>query len=222
MTYLTNTQKRIRELIGVGHWWSRRQLTIMWIGYDKDRHKLMHENLLSLYKKKAIKRRWFKGYLIYSTSGSNRQVEHGTVCAEVIMRIFMANPEAEIIGEGVFRQYRLGNVPEAGFKYPNGDLLLFEYCTRDNAKRSGLVSRKVKAYQKTITNMEKTFDGRGVVIFIIDLPIFEVKQMAGRYLKDTNFIYFADAKSFFDLPLGKALTAEIYFMANGEREALHV
>ena len=106
----------------------------------------------------------------------------------------------EIIPERYFRGF--GIVPEWGIKYSES-LLLFEFCTRDNASRSGLVNQKVAMYQKNLPNIEERFGGQGTVLFVLDIPREKIKPTG-------EFCFFTDYETFKTVPYSQQLTASIY------------
>src|SRR5258706_10855683 len=61
--------------------------------------------------------------------GANKIV-HGLACTESLIRFWRSRADGEIVAERFF--YGLGAVPEWGIRYPNGKMLLFEFCTKSN------------------------------------------------------------------------------------------
>ena len=219
MKPLTNLDKTY-DVISIGHWWTKRQIVIFKTGKELARHKATEHSLPPLVRTKRVREaKWVKKK-IYSVSGSSNHIYHGLCCTEILVRFVASRSGCEVIGEGRLRRDKNGVVPEFGIRYPQGTILLVEYCTTDNAKRYRLIPRKVNQYKKYLENLEATYNAQGVVVFIIDLPIDEVKQLAARYLEGLNFIYFSSYESFLKVPLGSALYYPIYFMANGVGEGL--
>ncbi|MCI0529403.1 MAG: hypothetical protein L0Y56_18340, partial [Nitrospira sp.] len=100
-------------------------------------------------------------------SGRNKIV-HGLACTECLVRFWRSRMDGEIIAERYF--YRLGAVPEWGIRYPNGKLLLFEFCTESNFLHSNMVKGKINAYKRYLEKIEEKFQAKAIVLFVLDVP----------------------------------------------------
>lgn len=109
--------------------------------------------------------------------------------------------QGEIIAERYFRGSRV--IPEWGIRYPGGKLLLYEYCTRDNFDRYGLVKGKMTRYLKAFPE--------SIVVFVIESTRPKVEQFVRKNTENGDQFFFTDYPTFTGVPIGGQLTAPIYF-----------
>jgi hypothetical protein len=112
-------------------------------------------------------------------AGRNKII-HGLACTEGLVRFWRSDMEGEIIAERYF--YRLGAVPEWGIKYPNGKMLLFEFCTESNFLFSNNMIGKLNAYTKHLENIESKFSSEALVLFVLDIPRDKVNGMSAHFV----------------------------------------
>ena len=115
---------------------------------------------------------------------------------------------AEIIPEKSFRGG--GVIPEWGLRYSSGKLLLFEFCTRNNFERYGLVKSKMSRYKEIYPE--------ALVLFVLDVERETVETFVGN-ITGENF-FFTDYETFKNVPLGEALDAPIYLWEDGTSGSL--
>jgi hypothetical protein len=162
------------------------------------------------------------GHKLVYTAGSQKanntaDIEHGLMCTKSLLR-FKAAREGKFISENFFRALNLGSVPEWGVIYDD-ILLLFEYSTADNFRRTLLMKKKVNSYQKTIPKLEAYFRKKVVVLFVFEAEHHRVKRFVEKYAKDRQF-YFCDLASFQNAAIGEQLTTPIYLWQDGHRYPL--
>jgi hypothetical protein len=145
-------------------------------------------------------------------AGRNKII-HGLACTEALVRFWRSRMDGEIIAERYF--YGCGAVPEWGIRYPNGKMLLFEFCTESNFLFSNMMNGKINAYEKHLEEIENKFESEAIVLFVIDIPRDSVERFV---LKQREIgsdkhgsVYFADYRTFLNVPMGRQLTEPIYF-----------
>jgi hypothetical protein len=181
----------------------------MWFtGEERTRHKRTEYNLPRLVQKGVLQEVRFGRKKVYSAWGSRQHLRHGLACTEGFIRFHLADPTGMPIAEKQFHQGQFGCIPEWGIKYLRGKLntlLLYEYCTYDNATRNGLVQRKINSYNRGLHRIEQTYEAKAIVLFVLELDRERVRLMAqGDY-------FFTDYDTFLQVPYGRQLTAPIYF-----------
>jgi hypothetical protein len=126
---------------------------------------------------------------------------------------------------------KFSGVPEWGIVYPDGKMLLLEFCTRSNFFYSGLMRGKLSAYQRTLEKIEERFQAKAIVVFVLDVPRPVVEgyvgslhgaagsvadaPLGGGYSPLTPF-YFVDYETFLKVPIGEQLKAAIYYWHDGK------
>jgi len=153
-----------------------------------------------------IARRYCKG------TGFIDLVEHGLMTTEILIRFWRADMQGLIMPSREF--HGMGSVPDGGLMYPNS-LLLWETTTHDNFLRHK-VETKIALYDRHLPGIEGYFKRGAIVVFVIDAPPEQVKQLSVRY---NDAYYFIDYETFKNVPVGQALTAPIYLM-KGQRYPL--
>lgn len=218
MENLIPARHKIMEMADILHWWSYKDACFWFTGSEEKRVKFLEENLPKLVESGDLKlvRRGNKHF--YSSWSQPAHLVHGLICSMAYLRIHAANPSGEAVGENTFRQQKFGVVPEWAIIYPNGTMLLFEYCTADNVGRNGLVVKKVNFYRKYLRDIEEHFGSSAVVLFVLDTndALRHALRSAG-----ASFAYFVDLKTFAKVEAGNHLTAPIYFWGgDGKRYPL--
>jgi hypothetical protein len=104
-------------------------------------------------------------------------------------------------------------VPEWGVIY-DGKILLFEYSTADNFRRTMLMKKKVAQYIESIPRFKSYFGKEVVVLFVFAGERYKVKYFCEKYGQHPKF-YFCDLASFFDVELGGQLSTPIYYWKDG-------
>lgn len=161
------------------------------------------------------------------------KVVHGLACTECLVRFWRSKMDGEVIAERFF--YGLGSVPEWGIRYPNGKMILLEFCTKSNFYFSGLMKGKLGAYTRNIAKIEEKFQAKAIVVFVIDVPRETVNRFVGNLKRDVGSVadgdqsasyegdrfpsdpfFFTDYETFLKVPIGKQLTENIYFWVDGK------
>lgn len=154
------------------------------------------------------------GKRFYYTSWSQpMHLMHGIVCTRALLRFWGADRDCELIGENEFRKHKFGVVPEWGILYPNGSLLLCEYCTADNVGRNGLVPKKVNFYIRFTKSIQSHFNARVVVVFILES---RDAMKTATQCEATSFIYFVERDKFFSVNPNDQITAPVYWLDGKE------
>jgi hypothetical protein len=220
MKRLNTTESRIRAALAEMHWATMSHLLFRLTGQFEKRMKSLEYNLPRMAKKRLIKETWWEGRKVYSISHPARLVEHGVACTECLMRFISARGEYAIISEDSFKEQRFGVIPEWGISWPHeATMLLLEFCTADNATRSGVVSRKVNLYRRSLHKFNTAYDVTAVVVFVVDLPSSDVEALALRHLHYEP-IFFTDYRVFLSMNYGDALVAPIYLWGDGSTHPL--
>lgn len=216
MKPLTPTQEEYRKVAEYFLWAEARDFTYFFTGEWK-RWKRTEYNLPRLVKKGALTAVKCGRKLVYSTGrgkiDNTADIEHGLICTKSLLR-FKASKEGDFISENFFRTLNFESVPEWGVIYDNV-LLLFEYSTADNFRRTLLMKKKLASYKRTIPKMETSFRKSVVVLFVFEAERHRVKQFVAKYAKDRRY-YFCDLASFQNAAIGEQLTTPIYLWQDGQ------
>lgn len=220
MNHLTPTQQEYLKVAEYFLWAEARDFTYWFTGMWK-RWKRTEYNLPRMVEKGALTAVRHGNKLVYS-AGKKRasylaDIEHGLICTKSLLR-FKASKEGEFISESFFRTINLGSVPEWGVIYDN-TLLLFEYGTADNFRRTRLMKKKLTQYKKALPRFDAYFEKKTVILFVFDAERYRVEYFCNRYGSNERF-YFCDLASFRNVTTGKQLIAPIYFWIDGKRYSL--
>ena len=253
---------RYLEAAQVFHWFTKEHIILWLLGFLK-RHRRTEDMLPKLVQKGKLRSVEFGKRLVYTVprrtkgklpvlqkekpayepkvteaaiAGRNKIV-HGLGCTECLVRFWRSRIDGEIIAERYF--YGLGVVPEWGIRYPNGKLLLLEFCTKSNFLHSNTMKGKINAYIRHLEKIEEKFQAKSIVLFVIDIPRDQVKGFVGTlrrevgsvadgeqsalYGGDTfplNPFYFTNYKTFLGIPIGQQLAAPIYIWMDGKEYPL--
>lgn len=137
------------------------------------------------------------------------QIEHGLGVTEGLVRLILADKSGVIIPERKFFGHQVR--PEFGIYYGDS-MLLYEYCTRDNAKRLHVLKNKLRHY------LEFTRE-KQLVLFVMQLGRPEVKDTLNKLRPEGPFL-FTDYQTFTSVPLGEQLRAKIYLWEDGNEYSL--
>jgi hypothetical protein len=204
------TKKQYLKVIQYFHW-AKREHYQLWFYGNLMRHKRTEVMLPRLVSQGKLRFMRYGNRLIYAAPRTMKnfkphfaKVEHGLACTECLVRIYRSNTDCQVISEKEF--VRIGIKPEWGIYYPNGTSLMFEFCTRDNFERSGLIKNKILRYQ----NLPD-----GLVLFVADVDRGDISNYVFKNMPGERF-YFCDYATFLKVPIGEQLTAPIYIWgANG-------
>ncbi len=220
------------EAASVFHWATNRHFQLWFTGQFKTRHKRVETVLKRLSKRGKIRSVRYGKCLIYSlprkTKGFSEiapKVAHGLACTECLVRFYRSNTQGVVVPERFF--FGLGSVPEWGIIYPNGKMLLFEFCTKSNFFFSGLMAAKLSAYEKNIAKIEEKFNVKAIVVFVLDVPREVVERFVNREreagtVADGDLsappegglpltpVFFTDYETFKAVPVGSQLNTPIY------------
>jgi hypothetical protein len=213
---------------------TRRQLTLYFKNSRGERIKALEKYLPKLELAGDIEATWFHGEKVYSIARKNRgarvSLDHEIPCAEILIRLWRCRmEESEIIPERAFRGLRI--VPEGAIRYGSdrGSMLLYEFSTRKNFSRWGVVKGKLTRYRKHLATIEAKAKRDITVLFVFAVSRREVKESIATYAallseplvsgfsgKERFPFWFTDYQTFCRVPLGRALTAPIYFWHDGK------
>jgi len=207
------------EAAGVFHWATKRHYQLWFTGQARTRHRRTETALRRLSHSGKLRAFYYGKKLIYSVPRKSKgtrldefaglsKVVHGLACTECLVRFFRSRIDGTVIAERYFST--LGAVPEWGILYPNGSLLLFEFCTKDNFFFSGKVIGKMAAYRKNLERIEEKFAARAVVVFIADVKPGVLERFVKSRLMSEGKFFFCDYETFLTLPIGRAIYEPIY------------
>jgi hypothetical protein len=220
MKALTPTEQNYQKVSELFLWAKQRHFTYYFTGEWK-RWGRTERALLGLVRKGALTAVRHGKELVYSVgnkrANNTADIEHGLISTECLLRIKVAQ-EGEFVPESFFRAINLGSVPEWGFM-TDKSLLLYEYGTADNFRRTQLMKKKVKTYGKVLGKFRDYFERDPIVLFVFDAEQYRVKYFVEKYGRHERF-FFCDLASFKSVRLGKQLVAPIYYWMDGERHSL--
>ena len=95
---------------------------------------------------------------------------HDLMCTK-LMILFGTQKAGEIVSELFFleEKERFGCIPDWAVQYLSM-VLLCEYSTADNFRRTRIMSQKLQAYRKYLSRFADYFDSDVSVLFIFDAP----------------------------------------------------
>lgn len=195
--------------------WATKEHYLLWFTGTRERSRRIEILLKRLTEKRKLIATDYGKKLIYIAPRYRRsindryQIEHGLGVTEGLVRFTLADRTGAFIPERKFkgRQVR----PEWGMHYHNS-ILLYEFCTRDNAKRLNVLKRKLSGYQQFISELY-------TVLFVMQLPREQVKQVIS-HLKPEGPFLFTDYETFLSVPIGQQLVAPIYLWEDGNEYPL--
>jgi hypothetical protein len=192
-------EKRLLKVAQVFNWFTKEQV-IMWFFEDQVRSRRV-EILLprTVKKEKLIEGKYGKKkvYIVPRLGRSPEpQIEHGLGVTEGLVRFWVSDKSGEIIPSRKFE--KCGVRPEWGLKYKD-KVFLYEFCTQDNARRIGVLKKKINAYSTM----------GYLVVFVMDISRDEVSEKIGQLHPEGRFM-FTDYETFKSVSIGKQFTAPIY------------
>ena len=208
----------------------------MWFtGQESKRHRRTETVLRRLSRRGKLRSIVYGKRLIYAAPKNVRgkandelfglsKVAHGLACTEGLVRFYRSKTDGVVIAERFF--YGCGSVPEWGIIYPEGTMVLFEFCTKSNFFFSGKVKGKLQAYAKNIEKIERKFNAHAIVVFVLDVPKDVVERfvtgerLAGPAAGALPNVFFSDYGTFLEVPIGQQLTEPIYFWNDGRQYPL--
>ena len=246
MTSNTIPTEAYDSVFEVVHWIDKRQLQLMLKGQASKRHARTEKMLIRYTKRGKLRAVRFERRLVYALPRKSKnfnefeglaKIRHGLACTECLVRTYRSDTQGVIIPEREF--YGCGSVPEWGIIYPQKTMLLLEFATKSNFLFSGLMRGKMNAYRRSLPTIEKKFDAKATVLFVIDVPRITVEKFVGTLKRDIgsvadsdqsapyegdrfplNPFRFTDYETFCKVPFGQQLTAPIYFWVDGKEYPL--
>lgn len=239
MSKITTPIEKYIEAGTVFHWASKRHYQLWFTGQATTRHRRTESVLKRLTRSGKMNSIQYGTKLIYKLARKGKKMDtslviHGLACTECLVRIYRSKPDGTAIPERYFKGS--GSVPEWGIIYPDGKLLLFEFCTKDNFYFAGNMRGKLGSYKNNLHKIEERFQGKAVVLFVLDVPRPVVERYvrslddAGSaggvppaYSGDTfpDPFFFTDYETFLKVPFGQALQSPIYFWVDGKEYTLN-
>jgi hypothetical protein len=227
------TDKDVLKAVRVFRWITRSSLALYFGGAPR-RIKALETLLPELEREGKLSVVWHKGEKVYSMPRKKKvmpvSMDHEIACTDIFVRLWRCRmEESEIFPERAFRGF--GIVPEGGIRYPEyrKSMLVFEYCTRSNFNHGGVMRSKITRYKKHVPDIEAKVGRNVTILFVIDIHRNKVREFVFRMrsLLDepvfTDFageprypFFFTDYQTFKKVPVGKALTANIYFWQDGK------
>jgi hypothetical protein len=230
------------EASQVFHWATKRHFQLWFTGQEATRHRRTESVLKRLSKRGKLRTILYGKKLIYAAPKKVKgqilnefyglsKVVHGLACTEGLVRFYRSRPDGVVIAERFF--YGLGSVPEWGILYPEGKILLFEFCTKSNFLFSGKMKGKLQAYDRNLERIEQKFNAKAIVVFTLDIPKtlverFVVGERRAGSVADAlpegghplTPVFFTDYETFKKVPIGEQLNAPIYFWHDGKQYPL--
>lgn len=194
--------------------WATKNHYITWFtGERLERHRRIEILLKRLSDKGRLKVATFGKKLVYIAprhrkSIDNFQLLHGLGVTEGLVRFVVSDRSGLIIPE---RKFKTKVRPEWGLLFGE-KLLMYEFCTRDNARRLNVLKYKVNAYNSFLKENQ-------TVLFVMQLTRDEVREVVKRLKPEGPFL-FTDLETFMSVPLGDQLTAKIYLWEDGNEYPL--
>lgn len=206
------TQRDFLKVAQVFNWATKKHFVVWFTGENRERHFRIETLLKRLSDNGRLRVANYGKKLVYITPRrknlDNYQILHGLGVTEGLVRLVVSDRSATIIPE---RKFKAKARPEFGLVYKDS-MLMYEFCTRDNAKRLDVLRRKVNAYNSYLKEKQ-------MVLFVMQLTRDEVKSVINR-LKPAGPFMFTDLTTFMEVPYGEQLTAKIYLWEDGNEYQL--
>ena len=213
----------------VAHWASKRQIEIGVRGFSSPRYTTLERFLKTRERNQKLRVAWMRNskhgtIKVYAKPQKTKNFDpenyedlyHGYCCTECLIRFLMAK-EGEAIPERALRSYR--RVSEFGIRYENGKLLLLEFSTKHDVSYTGKIRGKLNGYDDCLREIERDFNVRATVVFVLDVPRDRVRRIVNAYQPGSAF-FFCDFETFLNVPLGEALKSRIYIFKDGKEYPL--
>jgi len=197
--------------------WAIKEDYIRWFTGKEDRHKRTEVILQRLVKQKKLVAKKYGKRLIYCVprSARNQNYEHGLACTYCLVNVWRSRMDGMIIAERFFKG--LGAVPEWGIRYPNGKLLMLEFCTQQDYEHYGRLKTKIRRYQNNLYRIEEKFKASGIIIFVIDVDRTRIESFIESNFPEGPF-FFTDYKTFREVAIGNYFKAPIYIWGQDGKE----
>lgn len=213
----TLSQKRYLSAAQVFHWATQDHFTL-WFTGSKNRSKRTEVILPRLVNKGSLVATKYGKKMVYACPRRVRRpgfffkVEHGLGCTEGLIRFWWSDMTAEIVEERFF--FGCGSIPEWGLRYPNGKMLLFEYCTDDNFNRTNVMNSKLYAYRQNLETINGKFNSDCFIVFVCDVRRERLESFVAKNKTGLPAV-FTDTETFLQVEIGKQLDASIYLFEDG-------
>jgi hypothetical protein len=196
------TQQAFLKVSQVFNWATKNHYVMWFTGERLERHRRIEVLLKRLSDSGRLRVAEYGHKLVYISpkhrrSIDNFQIIHGLGVTEGLVRLMLADRSGIIVPE---RKFKTKTRPEFGIVWGE-KTLLYEYCTKDNAKRFDVLKRKLNGYSFLKPNQS--------VLFVMNISREEVKETIKRLHPEGPFL-FTDLTTFMSVPLGEQLTAKIY------------
>lgn len=195
-----------------------------WVTGTRRRVNAIEKYLPRLVERKKLKAVRYRKKLVYRLNhphlrNSTSHLEHDLMCTKLMIR-FGAQETGEIVSELFFLEQKklFGCIPDWAVLYPNM-VMLCEYSTSDNFRRTRLMRQKLRSYRRYLDRFTGFFENDVSVLFIMDAPRHKVKQFTEATIVSTDtFFYFTDLASVLQVPKAKLLTSPL-FIWGGDGQA---
>jgi hypothetical protein len=212
------------EFLDGGHWASNRQIQIGTRGYYTERYTTLEILLKKWSDKEKIRSCNYGNIKAYAKKGKTRNFDildkaaiyHGLGANECRIRFTTAR-EGIFIPQKSLRGYK--RVAELAVLYENGSMPLIEFSTKNDVDYSGKLRGKLLGYNECLDDIASDFNAKPFVVFVLDVSRDRVRRLIEYYKPEGRF-FFTDFRTFFEVPMGQALIAPIYFWTDGKEYAI--
>ena len=186
-----------------------------WLTGDRKRVKAVEYHLPRLVAQEKLLAVRYDRKLVYRLNHAQcngaGHLTHDLMCTQIILR-FAGQDAGEIVSELFFLEEKklFGCVPDWAVLFPSL-VLLCEYSTGDNFRRTRTMRGKLKAYRHYLFRFIDYFDSAVSVLFIFDVPRYKVQQfVASHTTSDDTPFYFTDLASLLAVPKDGLLTSPLF------------
>ena len=210
------------ELGELSLWFDKRQGQLFAFGTEFKRHRPTEIILrrLSTRKKKGLTAVRYYNKFVYTLRKKDPDLStiyHALMNADLLLDFYLADRNCVLVPPKFFRG--LGSNPDGTILYPNNTMLLWEFSTKSNVMYHRLIEGKLSAYNRNLEQIEKRFNARAIVVFVLEIS----REMVQGYIKKwkpVGHFYFIDLETFKSIPRGFALTTSAYFWTDGKEYPL--
>lgn len=138
-------------------------------------------------------------------------IRHDLICTQLMLK-FQKQCHVEVVSERLFREARswFYIIPDWAILLSK-TVILCEFSTHDNFSRTSLMKKKLTHYRTHLHKFESYFETDIIVLFIFEIPQFEIKQFVKANLNQTEtFFYFTNLKTFLGTDSQALLSTPIY------------
>lgn len=203
-------------------WFEQKDL-VEWLTGSRKRLKVVEYHLPRLVANGKLTAIRYGKKLVYRINhpqlvGSSH-LEHDLICTKLMIRLG-AHDEGAVVSELFFleekEQFRC--IPDWAVLYPSM-VLLCEFSTADNFRRTRLMCKKLKAYRQYLSRFTDYFENDVSVLFILDAPKHKMKHFIQKHvvLNDTIF-YFTNLETMLSVPKAELLTSPFYIWGGDGQE----